>query len=382
MNRLRVTEVICPVEFGGGENQILLRAIELKKRGIDVKVICLASSSAFEAELSKHGINYLVLSKRKLGFSPSLFRYIVQTLVIIPPLIMKRKSLLETDIMNAHGFPSILIPVLLKFLKGKAFKPKIIYTHHSYPRSGLFLRFRKIFEYILSKYDCIMGVSTKVKEKSLSEVFPSLSYKMDVVPNGISIEDFDLTESKQAIRHRLGLPVDEIIGIYPARFAPQKNHMFLLKVLTAISGFKLILAGDGATKENFLSEAKKLNLLDRIILTGNIPHSLLIQYLHASDVCLFPSLEEGFGVAIVEAMACGLPTIIFRSIYMKEHGNNIIVAESEDEFLEYTKRLISDKKWRDELSEKVKADARKLSIAASTDKYINLCKRLINESWH
>lgn len=377
MKNLRIYEIICPVEWGGGENQILLRSIELKRRGVDVRIVCLAKSETLERLLTKNEIEYISVSDRKLGFSPSLTQYIWHAICLIPILIMKANILRDADIINAHGFPAIIVPPLLKLLLKGRLKARLIYTHHHYRRSKLFVRFKKLFNYLLGTYDRILAVSSKVGKESLEAVFPSLKKKMVIIPNGIDVELFvSIKDDKPTLRRRLNLPLNELLAIYVARFTPQKNHKFLLECLEHIDGFKLILAGDGPDRVPFEKAAERRGLSDRIIMTGNLQHNVLVQYLYASDICLFPSKYEGFSVAIIEAMMAGLPTIIFGQVYTEEHGNNILVAASEEEFITLAKEVIYNKHFRDRLSEKVRADALKLSIAAAVDKYLNLCEEL------
>jgi glycosyltransferase involved in cell wall biosynthesis len=374
----KIAEVICPVEFGGGENQILLRAIKLKEKEINVVVFCLSKSETFENLLKQYNIKYYTICNRKLGFSPSFTEYLLHTIFVIFSSIRNIELFTDFDIVNAHSFPSILIPFIFKKFFRRRFKSKIIYTHHHYPRSKIFMIFKKLFSIILKDYDSIIAVSSKVMKYSLIDIFPEMESKIYLIPNGIDERDFQITIEKNFLRKYLGLSNDDIYAIYPARFAPHKNHNFLLKVLNEIKveNFKLILTSSGSTEDVFKKEIYRLGLEKRIIMLGNISHDKLIYYLMASDFCVFPSLAEGFGVAILEAMMAGLPVIIFKGIYMDEHGKDILVANTEEEFIELVKFLIENENERLDLSRKMKGHALKFTISEATNKYISLCKKL------
>jgi glycosyltransferase involved in cell wall biosynthesis len=65
-------------------------------------------------------------------------------------------------------------------------------------------------------------------------------------------------------------------------------------------------------------------------------------------------LKEGFRIVVLEAMAVGLPVIIFREIYVEEFGNTILVANNEEEFMSYARQLIESKSFREELGSKLR----------------------------
>jgi glycosyltransferase involved in cell wall biosynthesis len=85
-------------------------------------------------------------------------------------------------------------------------------------------------------------------------------------------------------------------------------------------------------------------------------------------------LKEGFGIVVLEAMAVGLPVVIFREIYIEEFGNNILVVNNEEEFINYARQLIENKSFREELGGKLKQDALKLDIKKVAKKYLEVFK--------
>lgn len=132
------------------------------------------------------------------------------------------------------------------------------------------------------------------------------------------------------------------------------------------------MLGEGKEFTEFITKAKSFNVDNRIIYRGYVPYDLVPCYLKASDLCLFPSLSEGFGNSIIEAMAAGLPTIIFKNIYIEEFGSNILVANDNEEFIELTKRLVYDKNYACEIGKKCAKDAEKLSISNTVEKFLKI----------
>jgi len=94
--------------------------------------------------------------------------------------------------------------------------------------------------------------------------------------------------------------------------------------------------------------------------------------LKASDIFLYPSLKEGFGIVVLEAMTVGLPVVIFKEIYIEEFGNNILVANNEEEFVSYVRQLVESKSFREELGSKLKQDVLKLDIRKVAEGYLEV----------
>lgn len=104
---------------------------------------------------------------------------------------------------------------------------------------------------------------------------------------------------------------DFVIG-HVGRFAPPKNHPFLIDVFKSVHdknrNSKLLLVGTGNGQSNIREKVDNLGLSDSVIFLGN--RGDVNRILQAMDVFLFPSLYEGLGIAALEAQASGLPCII------------------------------------------------------------------------
>jgi glycosyltransferase involved in cell wall biosynthesis len=282
-------------------------------------------------------------------------------------LIQKEKP----DVLLSNGFPALLlVPISVLFLKTK---PKIFYVHHFQKQKEKFLT-RKIYLWFLKKYEKVIAVSSATAD-SLKRVFPEIKEKILSIPNGIDTKRFEIKESKEELRKKLNLP-DGILGICVGRLAPFKNQKFLVKVAKEIKGddFCILIIGDGDEYENLKSQIEKEKLEDKVKLLGFVPSDEIPYYLKASDIFLYPSLKEGFGIVILEAMASGLPVVIFKEIYIEEFGRNISVAINEQEFINYTKKLVEYKKFRKELDEKMKDDILQLDIRKVAEKYLKIFK--------
>jgi glycosyltransferase involved in cell wall biosynthesis len=360
-----------PVRYGGGERQLILLAKEFRKQNLDFVIINLAKSDEFEKELKKEEINFFTITNKSLGDSTSKKQYLFHFLSLLTKIFNKNlKNFWDNaKIIWARDFPAnFFVYVLLKIF-GKNNK-KLIYSRHSYkkPEQGIF---KVIYSKVLNRFDKLIGVSAMVSE-SLKNTFPTLQDKIITIPNGIDLTPFEINETKEKLRFKLNLPLNQTLAIYISRFTLLKNHIFLIDVANKINNFLIVLIGEGETKEEILKKIKEEKLEDRFLLLGYVKNDLVPLCLKASDLCIFPSKIEGFSNAILEAMASGLPVVIFKDIYSQEYGENILVANNEDEFINYTKKLVEDEKFRKELGEKLKQDALKLDIKNIAEKYLEI----------
>lgn len=137
------------------------------------------------------------------------------------------------------------------------------------------------------------------------------------IPNGVDTSHFRPTDSSErnALRERLGFP-DGPVALYTGRLVSHKGLLVLVhaweKLLQTMPGATLYLVGEGgADMHNCEAElrqfARERNLESRIRFAGLVPH--VVDFLRAADAFVFPTLDDSFGISLVEAMACELPVV-------------------------------------------------------------------------
>lgn len=369
---MKILSILTPVKFGGGERLILDQAKIFKMNNFDCIVLCLVRSSEFEKFLEEEKIKYINLIKKEFKHTPTKKDYLILFFKLLPFVWKIRKIIIQEkpDFILVNGFPGVfLIPLSLIKVN---LNYRIFYVHHSLKshEKGFV---RKIYLYFLKKYEKIIAVSS-LTEKSLREVFLEVENKIITIPNGINCSRFDIKESKEELRKKFKLP-NGIIAINIGRMTSFKNQKFLIKVAKEIDNpdFYILIIGTGDEYEKLNEEIKKENLENKIKLLGFVSTNFIPYYLKASDMFLYPSLKEGFGIVILEAMASGLPVVIFKDIYIKEFGKTILVANNEEEFINHTKELVEDKQLREEIGKKNQEYIRKnLDINIIIEKWIEL----------
>lgn len=141
--------------------------------------------------------------------------------------------------------------------------------------------------------------------------FQSLNYR--VMPNAFDFESFKFSnECRNAIRGANGIGDSELLIGTIGRIEERKNQLFLLDVVKKLSDdnlkVKLIIVGDGPLKGSLREKARKLGIGKNIITPGAVSNPA--SYLSAFDVFVFPSLNEGLGIAAIEAQVNGLPCVV------------------------------------------------------------------------
>jgi len=143
--------------------------------------------------------------------------------------------------------------------------------------------------------------------------------KIDIVYPAINNEIF--YPGKSNLRGSLKINNEDILLLNVAPDSqPNKNVISVLNLLRTLpKNYKLIRVGNNS---NTLNLIKEWNLEERVILFENIDSKKLGEVYRASDIFIFPSLFEGFGIPVAEAMASGLPVIVSNRTSLPEVAGN------------------------------------------------------------
>ncbi len=138
------------------------------------------------------------------------------------------------------------------------------------------------------------------------------SGRSKILRNGIEVSSLqNAPEVRAAVRRELGIPEDAKLIGHVGRFDEHKNHAFLLSCFDELcrrdDGWQMVLVGDGPLRRRVMDRSEELNLRSLIADLG--VRADVHRILQAMDVFLFPSLYEGFGIALLEAQAHGLPCV-------------------------------------------------------------------------
>ncbi|MEW6544048.1 MAG: glycosyltransferase family 1 protein [Nitrospirota bacterium] len=158
-----------------------------------------------------------------------------------------------------------------------------------------------------------------------------------VIPNGVS-DDFRPSAGATdlaGLRSRFSIPTERFL-LFVGGADPRKNHRALLKAYALradrLSGHCLVLVGDVTHRFGDLREtARTLGVERRTVCTGRLPLQDLRLLYSCAEAFVFPSIYEGFGMPVLEAMACGAPVITANRTSLPEvAGDAAILVDPED----------------------------------------------------
>jgi glycosyltransferase involved in cell wall biosynthesis len=222
-----------------------------------------------------------------------------------------------------------------------------------------------------ARADLILTVSafTKSQVTGLLGVEPG---RIRVVHHGIRLLPLaagrDGTERERVILH---------VGAIQKR----KNIARLVEAFEAIdSSWRLVLAGsNGYGSEEILARIASSTARHRVLVTGYIPTAELARWYARASIFAFPSLDEGFGMPVLEAMAAGLPVVTSnRSALPEVAGDAALLVNPEDTsaLTEALRELTNDQKLRSRLATAGRARAAAFSwekaVSETWDAYQNL----------
>ena len=167
----------------------------------------------------------------------------------------------------------------------------------------------KITGILASQTICV----SEAVRRSLIQNYDYPAPKTLTIPNGVDLSEFGPSECQRAaVRKRLGLRPHDTMLVSTARLAPVKAIDVLIRAVADVirrgQECTCVLVGDGPLREQIQDQVRALGLAKHVILEGFQPD--VKPYLQAADVFVLSSRQEGMPLALVEAMACGLPCVV------------------------------------------------------------------------
>ena len=120
-------------------------------------------------------------------------------------------------------------------------------------------------------------------------VFSVLEQKITVIPNAVNIEQFEFDQSKDsALANELGLNGEVVVGFIGSFYAYEGIDLLVRAAAQIKSPVKLLLVGGGNEKQKISDLVEQLNLQDKVIMTGRVPHTQVAKYYDLVDIFVYP----------------------------------------------------------------------------------------------
>ncbi len=293
MKAVHVFKDYCPPTTGGIEQHMQVLCAGLA-RHIEVTVLVPSRSRRRIEER---------LDRVRVIRVPELGRYFS---VPLCPSMAGELRRLSPDVVHLH-FPN---PTgdLAYLLSGC--RAPVVMTYHAdvIRRSFLFRPYRPVFRLLASHIRRFIATSREYLDSS-AFLAPYRDRCM-VIPFGVDIDSFALrvgeVDKVQDLRRRHGERIILFLGVL--RY--YKGLDVLIRAMARVTG-RLLIAGQGPQRTSLETLARELSLTDRVSFLDEVSESERRQLLHACDVFVLPSIDrsEAFGIAQLEAMACGKPVV-------------------------------------------------------------------------
>jgi len=244
--------------------------------------------------------------------------------------------------------------------------------------------YSKLFSTILKNTDRIITISENSK-KDIIKILKVPEEKIIVTYLGIE-NKFKQVKDKQLlerIRKKYKLPKRFILFV--GTIEPRKNLTSLLSALSDIrkSGLEiqLVIVGRmGWMQNNILEIIEKLNIKRDVVFTGFIKDKDLPCLYNLAEVFVYPSLYEGFGLPVLEAIACGCPVITINTSSLPEvigEAGILINPNNLNELINSIKKVLTDEKIKNKMINEGFFQAKKFSCQNCAKETLKVYEKLI-----
>jgi len=286
-----VLHLISRLGVGGVENQLLLVARHYDRSLLHPVVCCIREKGEMGREMEAAGIEVIALGRREVhGFDPSLVLQIAH--------LLRRRGV---HILRAHQYEASLYGRLAVPVAPRAL---VVCSFHNIYRRRKWHR-QKLNRFLSRFADRIVAVSECVKSDIVRyDSIPAEQVK--VIYNGIDPADFAGEVKADQVKASLGLPPHSRVVGTIGRMTPQKGQALLLEAIADLRKRMdptLLLVGDGPLRPSLERRAQELGIGDRVFFVGL--RRDIYPLLRIMEVFALPSLWEGMGTAVIEAMAAG-----------------------------------------------------------------------------
>ncbi len=338
---------------GGAVQAVMDMAPFQVKKGAEVTIFAPGSDGTEMCFIAETGVNLKIFPKNRmsrfwLGYSLPLMRALFRE---VP----------EFDIVHTHGtwyFPQFIAYWAAK----KARTPVIASVHGELCDVKLTYRSfkKKIYSAVIQKK--ILREASAVHALSQKEAEDIMNYapnnKLVIIPNGVDFNCFEQIPTHGSPGEQYARLKDKKVILFLGRIAEVKGLDLLARSAGVLhrkrDDVHLLITGPdnwgyGVMVKQILQEE---GILDRVTFTGLLTGQKKHEVLNLADMFVLPSRSEGFSVAVLEAMACGLPVIISRQCNfpeVEEKGCGRVIDTDAGELSEAIAVLLDDPKLSKEM---------------------------------
>ncbi len=383
--KIKVLHIITRLDKGGSAENTFLTVMGLDKEKYDLTLMSGPvddPSQERRKQVEDSGVRYIHV--------PKLVRNINMlcdpiALCKIARFLVKEKF----DIVHTHTSKAGLLG---RFAAKLARTPHVVHTPHGHVFFGYFgLLKTKIF-ILLEKLaarlaDKIITLTSREKQDYISYRIAG-EEKFVVIHSGIELNKYQkLSPAEQAkLKEETGLPSNSFVVGTVGRLVPVKNPELLIRasqpLFTQYPNTYFVFIGDGPLKKDLISAANEIGGEKNIVFLGwrDDAHRVLSIF----DVFCLPSLNEGMGRVLVEAMAHGVPIVAsdaggIPDLIIHQKNGFLVPPQNPEELTKHIQILIEDEETRKKMGEEGMKMASRFSSDAMVKNIATLYEELITQ---
>lgn len=288
------------------------------------------------------------------------------------------------DVLTMHSCYRMWLKIANKILRQESFYPKyLLYSIRRWllPKNRVFLAVEKN---VLEKGSKKIILASESIKKGILESYNVPKKKLVIMPLGVNLNEFKSDPQKRMeIRKKYNIDKNDICVILSGYEFKRKGLEYIIRALPLVNGNVKILAVGEENPKIYKELAISLGILDKVIFTGFVPQ--IKDYYAASDIYVFPTTYEPFGITTLEAMASGLPVIISKlagsAEIIQDGREGVLLNNPRDskEIAEKINLLINNKDLRIKMAENAYKTAQKYSWEEVARKTLEVYQEVLNE---
>jgi len=216
-----------------------------------------------------------------------------------------------------------------------------------------------------------------------SPVLSRYKDRCTVIPYGIDLRAFELTDTERVVVEQRRAAAGEGTVLFVGVLRPYKGVDVLLRAMARVKA-KLVVVGRGPNRLELAGLAARLGISNRVSFLGEVSESERRILLHSCDVFVLPSIDnrEAFGIAQLEAMACGRPVIAsdlptgVRFVNKNQMTGLLVPPGDSDALAAALQRLLGDERLRQTLGNAAK---RRAELEFSADRMVRRVQQVYEE---
>lgn len=239
-------------------------------------------------------------------------------------------DIIEADVYEAHAVSGY---GFLKTLKKRGIKKPFIQTIHGVLADEYMQSLQRGTPTVRAKLsNLVMWRLSRLEEESARNATLNVTIsnyssekiiqfygidktKIRIVPNGVNIQRFKPSQAYEKIKRQIGIN-GKLCVLFVGRLIPRKGLTFLVEaakhIVREFSQTMFLIVGDGPQKSHIVSYLEKRRLKNNFVFLGDVNESVLPALYNCADVFVLPSIQEGQGIALLEAQATAKPVVAFK----------------------------------------------------------------------